>query len=264
MSTNTIKFFSLGKKGTLLIAASLLCLFSANAQDQSIKELILKKDSVFWKAYNSCDISTMNNFLAEDIEFYHDKGGIELGSKQLNEGLKKGLCQTGKNHLRREAIEKSIQVFPLMDNHQIYGVILSGEHLFYIQEEDSERLDGQAKFNHLWLFKDGEWKMHRVLSYDHRTPEYIPSKEKASLNKADLEHLAGNYIMPSSDIISVEALEDSLKLKAMGKVFIIYPESNTIFFSKERDLTFSFTGENLRKLQIFEGENKVAEAIYSK
>ncbi|WP_157717331.1 hypothetical protein [Christiangramia echinicola] len=51
------------------------------------------------------------------------------------------------------------------------GAVLSGEHLFYIQEENSERLDGQAKFNHLWLLKEGEWKMHRVLSYDHRAPE---------------------------------------------------------------------------------------------
>ncbi|MGA8852785.1 MAG: nuclear transport factor 2 family protein [Christiangramia sp.] len=252
-----------GRKGLLLVASLILSFSSLKAQDQTLEEKILEKDAMFWKAYNSCDIPTMNKFFADDIEFYHDKGGIELGSKNLIEGLKKGLCQTGKNHLRREAIAKSIAVFPLMNNNQVYGAIISGEHLFYIQEEDSEQLDGQARFNNLWLLKDGEWKMYRVLSYDHRAPEYKSTKQEVSLNKEALEQLAGNYVMSSNDVISVKAFEDSLKLEAMGKVYIIYPESNNQFFSKERDLTFFFTVEAPRKLQIFEGDSKVAEATYS-
>ena len=248
------------------LLSSFICFllsFSSIYAQHSVEETILEKDSIFWKGYNSCDIAVMNQFLAEDIEFYHDKGGIELGSKNLNKGLKEGLCKTGKNHLRREAIAGTIKVFPLMNNGELYGAILSGEHLFYIQEKDSERLDGQAKFNHLWLLKEGEWKMHRVLSYDHRAPEYKNKKNKIALDKTILEQLAGNYVMPSNDIISVEALDDSLKLQAMGKTFIIHPESANKFFSNERDLTFSFSEENPRKLEIYEGKNKVAEAVYS-
>jgi hypothetical protein len=55
-----------------------------------------------------------------------------------------------------------------------YGAILTGEHVFYILEKGkSERLDGLAKFTHVWRFKDNEWKMHRVLSYDHGPAPYI-------------------------------------------------------------------------------------------
>ena len=50
----------------------------------------------------------------------------------------------------------------------VYGAILSGEHVFYVRQKGKpEVLDGRAKFTHLWLLKDGVWKMSRVLSYDH-------------------------------------------------------------------------------------------------
>ncbi|WP_089660882.1 nuclear transport factor 2 family protein [Christiangramia echinicola] len=109
------------RKGVILLTSVFFSFTGIQAQDQNLEDQILEKDAIFWKAYNSCDIPAMNNFLAEDIEFYHDKGGIELGSEKLNEGLKKGVCQTGKNHLRREAISESIEVFPLMNNNAIYG-----------------------------------------------------------------------------------------------------------------------------------------------
>jgi hypothetical protein len=40
--------------------------------------------------------------------------------------------------------------------------------VFYIKEAGrDEFLDGHAKFTHVWLLKDGAWKMSRVLSYSH-------------------------------------------------------------------------------------------------
>lgn len=251
------------QKGLSVLVVSLLSVITISAQEASVQDLILEKDSIFWKAYNDCDISTMNNFLATNLEFYHDKGGIVYGSKNLNESFKNGLCKTGNNHLRRQAIKETIAVFPLKDNDKVYGAILSGEHLFYIQNPNSEKLDGQAKFNHLWLLKDGEWKMHRVLSYDHRAPEYKNLKEKISLSSAQLKKFEGNYLMESNDTINVKALEQSLELKAMGKVFNLYPDSANNFFTQERDLSFSFTEEKPCKITIYEGDNKVAEAIFT-
>jgi len=66
--------------------------------------------------------------------------------------------------VRREAISGTIQVFPLEDNGKIYGAVLSGDHYFY----QNETRTGIAKFTHTWLLKEGEWRMHRILSYDHR------------------------------------------------------------------------------------------------
>lgn len=258
-----IKTKNISKIG-ILITTLFMFNLTTIAQEKDLENLILEMDAEFWKGYNNCDIKLMNKYLAEDIEFYHDKGGIELGSKMLNEGIKNGLCETGSNKIRREAIAETIAVYPLMDSNKIYGAILSGEHLFYMQHEDSESLDGQAKFNHLWLLKDGKWKMHRVLSYDHRAPEYVSKTKQVSLSKQQLEKFAGTYELPSKDLITVEVKEDHLKLVSNGKDFMLYPESSSSFFSKERDLQFSFTDEPVRKLQIIEAGKLVAQASYSK
>lgn len=248
------------KKGILILLASMTSILVMKAQEKSTEDIILEMDSVFWKAYNECSIKEMNNFLAEDLEFYHDNGGVEIGRKNLNDGLQNGLCKTGKNHLRREAVEGSIAVFPLKDKDMVYGAIITGEHLFYQAQDKSEIPEGQAKFSHLWLLKEGQWKMHRVYSYDHRPVEFKNSKKAVSISMDELNKFSGKYFMPGNEIILVRAGENNLELEAMGKTFILYPESQYNFFTKDRDLSFSFSEEDPVKVRIFEGEKMVAEA----
>ena len=131
---------------------------------QNLKDTILHFDSLFWEAYNVCDLEQMATFFTEDLEFYHDKGGLTTTRASLIEVTKKGICSSENWWLRREVVEGSLKVYPLNN----YGAILSGEHVFYINEEGKkERLDGLAKFTHVWQYKDNAWKMSRVLSYDH-------------------------------------------------------------------------------------------------
>jgi hypothetical protein len=118
-------------------------------------------------AYNNCDTGSFPQFFFEDVEFYHDKGGITLGLEGITSTMKKNLCSPKDFRLRREAVKGSVKVFPMQNSGVIYGAIISGEHVFYIREKGTERLDGLAKFTHLWLLKDGSWKMARILSYDH-------------------------------------------------------------------------------------------------
>lgn len=238
---------------TLLLISGLLI----NAQE-SVQELILQKDSIFWKAYNNCNIETMENFLAADLEFYHDKNGIEKSSENLSESLKNGLCKTGENHIRREAVPNTVHVFPLKNKDSVYGAIITGEHLFY--ENNNRQAEGRAKFSHLWLLKDGKWKMHRVFSYDHQPAAYSNPKKAVSLSPTDLKDFEGDYIMPSNDIIKVKAGKENLELTAMGKTFILYPDSRKSFFTKDRDLSFLFSDDVPQKVTIFEGNKKVAEA----
>jgi hypothetical protein len=113
-------------------------------------------------------MSEMTQFFAEDVEFYHDKGGPKLGLENLRAVSEKGLCGNENWHLRREVVAGTVRVFPMENNRTPYGAILSGEHVFYINEKGKpEYLDGRARFTHLWLLKDGQWKMARILSYDH-------------------------------------------------------------------------------------------------
>ena len=140
----------------------------AQSDVQKLTAIILEKDSLFWVTYNTCDTTQFQKYFTDDVEFYHDKGGITLGLNNLAATIKKNLCGTNTFRLRRDVVQGTIKVFPLQNANLIYGAIMSGDHVFYTLEQGKEpRLDGLAKFTHLWLLKDGQWKMARILSYDH-------------------------------------------------------------------------------------------------
>jgi hypothetical protein len=173
MMSNVYTSQPMNRKQTFnTIIATLVCLCTcaqihAQAEVEKLTATILQKDSLFWVAYNNCDTASFPQFFFEDVEFYHDKGGITLGLESLTDITKKNLCSPRDFRLRREAVKGSVKVFPMQSSGVIYGAIISGEHVFYIREKGTERLDGLAKFTHLWLLKNGNWKMARIFSYDH-------------------------------------------------------------------------------------------------
>jgi hypothetical protein len=170
------------KKIISLFAFSIL-LFQANAQTtidvndvSSSMKAILHYDSVFWEAYNKCDVDKMATFFTADTEFYHDKGGLTLTRDKFIESVRKGLCGNPNWRLRRKAVEGTVNVFPLKD----VGGLISGEHVFYINEKGKEEfLDGYGKFLQVWKIENNQWKMSRILSYDHG-----PANEKLKKNQA--------------------------------------------------------------------------------
>lgn len=157
----------------LIVSLSLSALpgpLHAQTEDQKITALIVEQDRLFWHAYNTCDGEAFRRFITDDVEFYHDKGGITLGIDALTDSFKKNLCGSN-NKVRREAVPGSVKVSLLRNGKEIYGAVMSGEHLFYLtQPGKPESLDGRANFTHLWLIKNGTAKMSRILSYDHRAP----------------------------------------------------------------------------------------------
>ena len=48
-----------------------------------------------------------------------------------------------------------------------YGAVEIGVHRFYHPGAHDQDVVGEAKFVHLWQYKDGAWKITRVISYDH-------------------------------------------------------------------------------------------------
>ena len=133
-----------------------------------VSAAVLQRDGAFWKAYNTCDVKAMSEFFTEDVEFYHDRGGTTLGHAAFVTALRNDLCGNPDSRLRREAVDGSGHVFPMKKNDVVYGAVLTGEHVFYVnQKGKAEFLDGRARFTHLWTLKDGVWKMSRILSYDH-------------------------------------------------------------------------------------------------
>jgi len=41
---------------------------------------------------NHCDLKTFDSLLADDVEFYHDQGGVTLGRQKLTESVKNNIC----------------------------------------------------------------------------------------------------------------------------------------------------------------------------
>lgn len=130
---------------------------------QTLETKIIALDAAAFEAYNICDLEKFKTFFTDDLEFYHDKGSVTLTSAKLMETMKTGICGKANWKLRREVIPGTLKVYP-MDG---YGALLTGDHSFYVTENGKEQLTGKAKFTHLWLLKDGQWKMSRVFSYDH-------------------------------------------------------------------------------------------------
>jgi hypothetical protein len=133
-----------------------------------VTRAVMARDGAFWAAYNKCDVPAMAEFFTEDVEFYHDRGGVTRGHADFVKELRDRLCGNPDSRLRREAVEGTVRLFPLKKDDVVYGAILSGEHVFYVLDKGkADRLDGRARFTDLWMLKDGVWKMSRILSFDH-------------------------------------------------------------------------------------------------
>ena len=211
---------------------------------QETESIILHRDSLFWNAYNRCDLTGMDSLFTDNVEFYHDKGGATFGLDSLRASIKNGLCKDPASFaLRREAILGSVHVYPLGKNGVVYGAIMEGEHVFYIKQAGKdEYIDGQARFTHLWLKSpDGAWKMARVLSYDHHAAEYINKRAEIAVSDSVLRSHAGTYNGPQNGGIVIGVEKGHLLLFNRDKRFALYAETPDRFFMVERDLTFTFS-----------------------
>lgn len=65
-----------------------------------------------------------------------------------------------------------MEIFLLKNNDSLYGVVQTGMHTFYeTPSGQSKQLRSIARFTHLWVLENSNWKLKRVLSYDHQVPE---------------------------------------------------------------------------------------------
>ncbi len=249
---------------------ALVLSFSVFAQDEekNLTTLLIQKDSIFWSGYNSCNIAVMEQYLATGVEFYHDKGGITLGVEKMNEAMRNNICGNSGVKIRREAVPGTFHVYPLRDGNKIYGAILLGDHYFYVtQNGGSEKREGLAKFTHLWLLKDNEWKMHRILSYDHAEAPHQNNRTTIKLSDETLKSLTGFYLAPDAGTCEIQKENNGLLLIAGVKNYHLLPESDTSFFITERDLRFEFVKNdkgNVLKFLVHENGRVVEEAVKQK
>lgn len=237
----------------LLVAAATA---TAGTPDEDV---VRQADTHFWQAYNACDMATMGALVTPDVEFYHDKTGLTTSRTHLIESLRNGPCGDPHMRLRRAVVDGSLAYFPLAGGF----AILSGQHRFYVQRDGkTETLDGQAAFTTVWKLQDGQWRMHRVLSYAHGPVPYAPPDTHLTLPPGALARFTGRYHGEKSGEIVVSVDGDGLLLVAGPLIVHLRAESPTRFFALERDLRFEFDvpdpGAPARGLTVFE-HDAVAE-----
>ena len=59
---------------------------------KGLYDSIVHMDSVLFGAYNICDLPTMADCFSEDIEFYHDKGGLMTNKDSIMAATRKYIC----------------------------------------------------------------------------------------------------------------------------------------------------------------------------
>ena len=127
---------------------------------------------LFELSFLGCDPARLRTMLADDLEFYHDKGGFVFRNaeamvadyaKQCTERAKPDAWRS-----RRELVTSSLTVDPVPG----YGAMEAGDHWFYERKGDGpEKLVGKARFAMVWKWEAGQWKLSRVLSYAHGAAE---------------------------------------------------------------------------------------------
>lgn len=123
----------------------------------ALKTEILKMDSLLFDvAFNQCDAAQFKKIIADDVEFYDDRFGLNVSKENEIKSLNAKCARPEK--LTRKL--NSCTIDKLGD----FGAVQIGEHTFYIDDKP----EGTGKFIHIWERKDNDWKLKRIVSYEHR------------------------------------------------------------------------------------------------
>lgn len=125
------------------------------AVPQTLYDSIVAMDAQWEDAYNNCKLDVMEEIISEDLEFYHDQGGLMTSKQKLNEALKNNIC--GK--VTRELKKGSIEVYKIKG----YGAVEMGLHAFHNNKEPNSQ-PHFSKFVHIWKRDHDQWKITRVIS----------------------------------------------------------------------------------------------------
>lgn len=175
-------------------------LAQVDTQSELFKTIKEKDSLLFNIGFNTCDISQFENLVSDNFEFYHDKSGITPNKTAFVESIRNGLCKMNYK-AKRVLVDGSMQVFPLHNNGVLYGAIQNAKHEFYaIEPNKPEYLTSFAMFTHLWILENGQWKLSRGLSFDHKTPEELSKSLVLFKDKAITEKWLAEKHIPALGI----------------------------------------------------------------
>ena len=165
----TCIFVYLHMKNLILLLLTISIYSTVIAQSQierkvatTQKELfnkVAQLDSSLFAAYNSKKLDLMKTYFTNDLEWYQDNGGL-IGFEKVFENFNSIFNRD--YDLKRNLINESLEVHPI----EGYGAIEIGKHQFKHIENGKLEI-GTFKFLMIWKNDNGNWKISRVISYDH-------------------------------------------------------------------------------------------------
>jgi hypothetical protein len=132
--------------------------YSSHPRD-SLYDLIAGMDSVLFAAYNNHNLEKIKTLFTNDLEFYHDKGGLTDYTQNM-ESFRNNFEKN--NGIRRELVAGSLEVYPVNN----FGAMEIGSHKFCHMENGKQDC-GTFKFAMIWKRTNEGWKISRVISYGH-------------------------------------------------------------------------------------------------
>ncbi len=188
----------------ILLVINSICYGQVDKSSELYKTIKEKDSLLFNLGFNNCDISQFKNLVSDNFEFYHDQSGITNTKSEFIQGVENGLCKL-QYKPKRELDKNSLEIFPLKKNGVLYGAVQNGIHNFYaIEKDDTEYLTSIAKFNHLWILENGNWKLSRVLSYDHKDYDKPINKDLLFTDKNETDRYLKQKNIPALGIGYIE------------------------------------------------------------
>ncbi|BDQ12899.1 nuclear transport factor 2 family protein [Sediminibacterium sp. TEGAF015] len=131
----------------------------AVVKETALYKKVFTLDSALFAAYNSKNLAVMKTFFTKDLEWYQDNGGL-IGFDQVFMNFQSIFNRD--YTLTRSLIKETLEVHPI----EGYGAIEVGSHQFK-HIENGKLETGTFKFLMIWKNENGNWKISRVISYDH-------------------------------------------------------------------------------------------------
>ncbi|MGI2170406.1 nuclear transport factor 2 family protein [Shewanella sp. MF05960] len=147
-----------------LLLITLLSIASAPilANDATLTDQMKSLDTAVFDAFNQCqqpeELERHASFFAEDVEFYHDNGGVTWDRDSMIANTQNNAC----GHFIRKLVEGTFNAHAIKD----FGAITEGVHVFC--QNKTNKCEGKADFVMIWRKVDNKWEITRVLSYGHR------------------------------------------------------------------------------------------------
>ncbi|MDB5270858.1 MAG: hypothetical protein JWP58_3898 [Hymenobacter sp.] len=126
---------------------------------EELYQTVARLDTEMFAAFNAHDVNKLMAYFADNLEFYHDKGG--LGNfAQTKEGFVRLFAQSP--DIARTLVAGTLEVYPVKN----YGAMHIATQRFCHVENGREDC-GNSKFVMVWQQQAGTWRITRVVSYDH-------------------------------------------------------------------------------------------------